>query len=107
MVGVAYVNVRVSMRFKEELAWVTDKRLWLIINVFKTVIPLRILKAKFLNLKQYCMRCNVTLSNIFYLLRTKMCMHSQLKEKYALHTFLVCFSSSHRAYHFLVCHTYY
>ena len=43
-VGVAYVNVRVSRRLKEELAWAIDKRLRLIINaiLFKTVIPLRI-----------------------------------------------------------------
>ena len=43
-VGVAYVNVHVSRRLKEELGWAIDKRLWLIINkmLFKTVIPLRI-----------------------------------------------------------------
>ena len=42
--GVAYVNVHISRRLKEELGWVIDKRLWLIINkmLFKTVIPLRI-----------------------------------------------------------------
>ena len=41
-VGVAYVNVRVSRRLKEELklSWAIDKRLWLIIITmsFKTVI---------------------------------------------------------------------
>ena len=43
-VGVAYVNVRVSRRLKEELGWAIDKQLRLIINKmsFKTVIPLRI-----------------------------------------------------------------
>ena len=43
-VGVAYVNVRISRRLKEELGWATDKQLRLIINkmLFKTVIPLRI-----------------------------------------------------------------
>ena len=43
-VGVAYANVRVSGRLKEELDWAIDKRLRLIINtmLFKTVIPLRI-----------------------------------------------------------------
>ena len=43
-VDVAYVNVRVSRRLKEELGWAIDKRLRLIINtvLFKTVIPLRI-----------------------------------------------------------------
>ena len=43
-VGVAYVNVRVSRRLKEELSSAIDKRLRLIINtmLLKTVIPLRI-----------------------------------------------------------------
>ena len=43
-VGVAYINIRVSRRLKEELGWAIDKRLQLIINkmLFKTVIPLRI-----------------------------------------------------------------
>ena len=42
-VGVAYMNVRVSRRLKEELAWVIDKWLWVISNkmLFKTVVPLR------------------------------------------------------------------
>ena len=43
-VGVAYVNVWVSRRLKEELSLAIDKRLRLIITImlFKTVIPLRI-----------------------------------------------------------------
>ena len=42
-VGVAYVNVHVSRRLKEELAWVIDKRLRAISNkmLFKTFAPLR------------------------------------------------------------------
>ena len=42
-VGGMYVNVRVSRCLKEELAWVIDKRLWVISNkiLFKTVVPLR------------------------------------------------------------------
>ena len=42
-VGVAYVNVRVSRRLKEELSWAIDKQFRLIINtlLFKTVIPVR------------------------------------------------------------------
>ena len=37
----AYMNVRVSRRLKEELGWAIDKRLRLIINkmLCKTVIP--------------------------------------------------------------------
>ena len=43
-VGLTYVNVHISRRLKEELAWTIDKQLWLIINtvLFETVIPLRI-----------------------------------------------------------------
>ena len=54
--------------FKEELDWVIDKRLWVISNkmLFKTVVSLRYLKNKaILNLKQYCMCCYVTFSNVF------------------------------------------
>ena len=42
-VGVAYMNIRVSKRLKEQLAWDIDKWLWVISNkmLFKTVIPLR------------------------------------------------------------------
>ena len=42
--GVAHVNMRVLRHVKEELGWVIDKRLRLIINkiLVKTVIPLKI-----------------------------------------------------------------
>ena len=42
-VGVVYVKVRVSKRFKEELDWAIDKRLWVISNkmLFKTAVSLR------------------------------------------------------------------
>ena len=38
--SVAYVGVHVSRCLKEELAWATDKRLWVIRNMmlFKTVL---------------------------------------------------------------------
>ena len=52
----AYVNVRISRRLKEELAWVIDKRLRVISN--------KMLNKAVLNLKQYCMHCYVTLSNV-------------------------------------------
>ena len=44
----AYVNVRVKRRLKEELAWAIDKQLRLIINkmLFKTIIPLRMVSHK-------------------------------------------------------------
>ena len=36
-------NIRISRSLKEELAWVIDKRLWVISNkmLFKTIVPLR------------------------------------------------------------------
>ena len=40
-VGVAYVNMCLLRRLKEELAWAIDKQLWVIINKM-SVIPLRI-----------------------------------------------------------------
>ena len=65
----AYVKVRVSRRLKQELAWVIDKRLRVISNkiLFKTVVyTTKKLKNKaVLNLKQYCMCCYVTLSDVF------------------------------------------
>ena len=44
LLGVAHVNMHVLRHVKEELCWVIDKRLWLIINkiLVKTVIPLKI-----------------------------------------------------------------
>ena len=38
--GVAYMKVRVSRCLKQELAWVIDKRLWVISNkmLLKTVV---------------------------------------------------------------------
>ena len=47
-VSVAYVYVPISRCLKQELAWATDKLLWVISNImlFKTVIPLRNLRIK-------------------------------------------------------------
>ena len=47
-VSVMYMNVHVLRRLKEELAWVIDKRLWVISNklLFKTVVPLRNTRIK-------------------------------------------------------------
>ena len=56
--GVAYVNVCVSRRLKDELAWVIDKRLRAISNkmLFKTVVATteKLKNKAVLNLKQYC-----------------------------------------------------
>ena len=38
MVGVAYMNIRVSKHLKEELSWAVDKWLRLIINTISAVI---------------------------------------------------------------------
>ena len=43
-----YVNVCVSRHLKEEIYWAIDKWLWVVSKtmLFKTVIPLRILRIK-------------------------------------------------------------
>ena len=68
----ASVDAHVLRHVKEELAWAIDKRFQVNSNkmLFKTVIPLKNQRIKqlnkaVLNLKQYCMRCYVTLSNVF------------------------------------------
>ena len=47
-VGVAYMNICVSKYLKGELAWATDKRLWVISSrsLFKIVITTKKLKNK-------------------------------------------------------------
>ena len=73
--GVAFVNVHISRCLKQELSWAIDKWLWLIINtlLFKNSYTTKNLKNKTIfNLKQYCMYCYVTLSNVFQLMRIKM-----------------------------------
>ena len=64
----AYVNVRISRHLKEKLALAIDKQLRVSSNkmVFKTVsYATKKLKEKAtLLLKQYCMHCYVTFSNI-------------------------------------------
>ena len=74
-VGVAYVNICVLRHLKEEVNWAIDKRLQLIINIilFKTVIcTTKNLRNKTVfTLKQYCMHCYATLSNVFQLIRIK------------------------------------
>ena len=55
------MNVRVSKCLKEELSWAIDKRLRTKNLKNKTVF----------SLKQYCVHCYVTLSNVFQLMRIK------------------------------------
>ena len=65
MVG---IDVCVLSHLKEELNWAVDKWLQVIstIMLFKNTKELIGTKNKaVLNLKQYCMRCYVTLSYIF------------------------------------------
>ena len=52
----------------EELAWATDKRLWVISNImlFITVIPLRNQKIKLFQVYIYCMCCYIPLSKIYF-----------------------------------------
>ena len=66
--SVAYMKVHVSSHLKKELAWAIGKQFRVSINemLIKTVIPLRNKKNKaILNLKQCCIHCSVTLSNVF------------------------------------------
>ena len=67
------VAICVSSHLKEELAWAADKYLWVIgtIMLFKNSYSTKELKGTkivknkaVLNLKQYCLRCYVTLSNV-------------------------------------------
>ena len=63
--------INVSSHLKEELAWAVDKRLWVIstIMLFKNGNNIKELKGTknkaVLNLKQYCLRCYMALSNVF------------------------------------------
>ena len=62
------VDVRVSNHLKEDLALAVDKRLRVIntIMLFKNSKSTKELKNKaVLNLEQFCIRCNVALSNVF------------------------------------------
>ena len=53
--------------FKEELAWTADKRLQVISTMLlkKSYSTKELKNIAVLNLKQYCLRCYVALSNIF------------------------------------------
>ena len=60
------VDICILSHLKEELAWAIDKQLPVIsiIMLCKSTEELKGIKA-ILNLKQYCMRCYVALSDIF------------------------------------------
>ena len=59
----AYINICVSGRLKEELAWAIDKQ-FQVISIIKYSYTAKKLKNKaILSLKQYCMRCYVALSS--------------------------------------------
>ena len=63
------VDICVSSHLKEELAWAADKRLWVISTTMLLIYNTKELKElkniAILNLKQYCLRCYVALSNVF------------------------------------------
>ena len=63
----AYVNVCISRHLKEELGWTIDKQLRLIINkvLFISYTTKNLKNKTVFNIKQYCMRCYVTLRNVF------------------------------------------
>ena len=58
------IGIYVSSHLKEELAWAVDK----LLRVILTIMLLKNSKSTnkaILNLKQYCIRCYVALSNVF------------------------------------------
>ena len=70
------------MYIKEELAYTTDKWLWVTtIMLFKNSYSTKGQKGTkaVLNLKQYCMHCYVALCNIFQLFRDNFYLSSLAK----------------------------
>ena len=67
MVGVAYVNIRILRCLKEKLGLAIGKWLRLIINsvIYNNYTTKNLKNKAVLSSKQYCMRCYVTLSNVF------------------------------------------
>ena len=65
------MNVRVSRCLKEELACSIDKWFWLIIKCNISYTTKNLKNKAIFNLKQYCMRCYMTLSNVFWLIAYK------------------------------------
>ena len=60
-----YVSICTLKHLKEELAWAIDKQLQLIINTMLGYTTKNLKNKAIFVLKQYCMHCYVTLSNIF------------------------------------------
>ena len=61
-----YMNIRILRDLKEELVWAIDEQLRLINNkmLFKIILPLKTKNKPIMDLKQHCMHCYVTPSNI-------------------------------------------
>ena len=59
-----YVKLHVSRCLKEELAWVVDKWLGLLVIYTVGYTTKKLTNKAILNLKQYCMHCYVALSDI-------------------------------------------
>ena len=60
-----YVNIYLSKLLKEELAWAMDKWFRIVSNTYNVSYTTKKLKNKaILILKQYCICCYVTLSNV-------------------------------------------
>ena len=71
------VDVCVSRHLKEELTWAIDRQLQGISNIMS-------LKTKtILNLKQFCMHCYVTLSNIIIMYENMYPLFKQIAAKKA------------------------
>ena len=61
----AYLNIHIWKCLKEELAWPIDERLQVISNKMSVISLKKLNNKAVLILKQYCMYCYVTLSNVF------------------------------------------
>ena len=59
------MNVWLQRHLKEELAFDIDKQLRLIINKMSSYTTKNLKNKTVFILKQYCMRCFVTLGNVF------------------------------------------
>ena len=91
----AYVDICILRHLNAELGCTIEKWLRLIINtmLFRTVLrTTKNLKNKAVfNLKQYCMHCFVTLSNIFWSMHMKMWFQYSLLRRPASYKVYLCF----------------
>ena len=86
-----YINFCALRCLKGELSWAIDKWLWVISNINVSNTTKKLKNKAILNLKQYCIRCYVILSNVFQLMHMKMCIHYSTKNLLANYKLCLCF----------------